>query len=126
MIEQEFKKIEVVTGKERVCLRIEDKDSIFGELNLCWFNEKELGKLIGYLTNAKEELETRRTRLEEIIRNTNFSQLYHEFERKFNKYPVQMSDAEAFGCALREGLIDQDTYDAAEKYYGRLWCYVGD
>ena len=126
MIEQEFKKIKVVTGKELVCLRIEDKDSIFGELNLCWFNEKELGKLIGYLTNAKEELETRRTRLEEIINTTSFSQLYNEFERKFNKYPVQMSDAEAFGCALSEGLIDQDTYDAAEKYYGRLWNYVGD
>ena len=124
MIEQEYKKIKVVTGKEQVCLRIED--SIFGELNLCWFNEKELGKLIGYLTNAKEELETRRTRLEEIIRNTNFSQLYNEFERRFNKYPVQMSDAEAFGCALSAGLIDQDTYDAAQKYYGRLWNYVGD
>ena len=55
-----------------------------------------------------------------------FSEKYEEFERKYNPYPVQMSRAEAFERALDDGLIDQETYSAARKYYGDLWFYVGD
>lgn len=56
----------------------------------------------------------------------NFGKLYVEFERKFNPYPVQMSRAEAFGKALKEGLIDEQTYNEARKYFKNLWFYVGD
>ena len=55
-----------------------------------------------------------------------FSEMYEEFEHKYNPYPVQMSRAEAFARALDDGLIDQETYSAARKYYGSLLFYVGD
>lgn len=56
----------------------------------------------------------------------NFTKMYEEFERKYNKYPVQMGRYEAFGRALQDGLIDQETYNEAREYYGSLWNYVGD
>ena len=126
MIEQEYRTIKVVTSGDRTCLRIEDKDSVTGILNLCWFDEKELGKLIVYLTEAKVKLENRRTRIDKIISNTNFIMLCKEFDEEFNEYPVEMTPSSAFGCALAAGKIDEDTYDAARKYYGRLWNYAGD
>ena len=52
--------------------------------------------------------------------------MYAEFERKYNKYPVQMSRSKAFLCALNDGLIDKQTYEQAREYYGKLWNYVGD
>lgn len=55
-----------------------------------------------------------------------FNEMYLKFERMYNKYPVQMSRAEAFGNALKDGLIDEDTYQKAHEYFGNLWCYVGD
>ena len=130
MIETEFKNISVVTSgiltDDEVCLRIEDNDSCTGILNLCWLNETETVKLITYLQNAKKRLEEKKLRLKELIEKTNFSSLYNEFEQKYNPYPVQMGRYEAFGKALADGLIDEDTYYAAQKYYGRLWNYVGD
>ena len=56
----------------------------------------------------------------------NFNEMYWKFEAKYNPYPVQMSRAEAFGRALEDGLIDQETYSAAHKHFGNLWFYVGD
>ena len=130
MIETEFKTISVVTGRNiidnEICLRIEDNDSFTGILNLCWLNEQETGRLITYLQEAKRKLEKKRLRLDELIAKTNFSALYNEFEKLYNRYPVQMSDCEAFGHALHDGLIDDDVYFAAQKYYGRMWNYVGD
>lgn len=55
-----------------------------------------------------------------------FDKMYREFERKYNIYPVQMSKKEAFRHALKDRLIDEATYQAARKYYGSLWFYVGD
>ena len=55
-----------------------------------------------------------------------FDKMYFEFERKYNDLPVQMSRAEAFGRAKRDGLIDGKTYLEARKYFGNLWFYVGD
>lgn len=55
-----------------------------------------------------------------------FRKMYAEFEAKYNPYPVQMSRAEAFGNAYRDGLIDDETYKAAREHYGNLWFYVGD
>lgn len=31
-----------------------------------------------------------------------------------------------YDYALRHGLITQEQYDAAKRYYGRLWNYAGD
>ena len=126
MIETEYKTIKVVTEKERVCLRIEDKDSVFGELNLCWFTAGETRKLIGYLQDSVKKLEGYEARINELINTTYFDKLYGEFEDKYNPYPVQMSRESAFGHALRDGLITEDLYDAARRYYKRLWDYVGD
>ena len=55
-----------------------------------------------------------------------FDKMYHEFEDKYNPYPVQMSRAEAFRNALDDGLIDEETYKAAHQYFKTLWFYVGD
>ena len=52
--------------------------------------------------------------------------MYKEFERKYNPYPVQMSRADAFSHALKDGLIDEKGYKEAREYYGNLWFYVGD
>jgi len=130
MLEKELKKIQVGTGKkitdDEVYLRIEDQYSITGVLNLCWLNEEETEKLIGYLQESKRRLEEKRIKLKEIISTTDFSKMYIEFESKYNKYPVTMAPYEAFGCAHKDNLIDDDTYYAASKYYGKMWNYVGD
>ena len=55
-----------------------------------------------------------------------YGKMYQEFEKKYNKYPVQMSRSEAFRHALDDGLITKEIYDGARKYYGELWYYVGD
>ena len=54
------------------------------------------------------------------------NEMYKEFEKKYNPYPVQMSRYSAFNCALKDGLIDKEIFDKARKYYGELWTYVGD
>ena len=123
MIETEFQRIEVKTGKDDVCLRIEEKDSY---LNLCWLNGKQLHEMIGLLQEAERRLIEHRVELNLVMSKTNFTKLYNEFENRFNPYPVQMSRAEAFGKARAEGLIDEITYEAAADYYGKLWFYVGD
>ena len=55
-----------------------------------------------------------------------FNEMYWKFESKYNPYPIQMSRAQAFGMALDDGLIDEDTYRMAREYFGKLWNYVGD
>lgn len=55
-----------------------------------------------------------------------FNKMYWEFERRYNHYPIDMSREESFRHAVDEGLIDEETYDAARKYFGSLWDYVGD
>jgi hypothetical protein len=29
-------------------------------------------------------------------------------------------------CGLQKGLVSEELYSMAEKYYGSLWTYVGD
>ena len=129
-IETEYKTITVFIGDgltdDEICLRIEDNDSFTGVLNLCWLKEEEASKLIEYLHAAKRKLKQRRKKIDELKRNTNFNQLYFEFEQKYNHYPIQMCRESAFIHALNDGLIDEDTFYAARDYYGRLWNYVGD
>ena len=55
-----------------------------------------------------------------------YSEMYNEFERKYNPYPVQMSRAEAFRHALNDGLITKEQYKEAAQYFGNLWFYTGD
>lgn len=55
-----------------------------------------------------------------------FNEMYWEFEKKYNPYPVQMSRAEAFGRALKDGLITEEEYNKARAYFKKLWLYVGD
>ena len=61
-----------------------------------------------------------------IIPLSEYNDMYCEFERKYNPYPVQMSREEAFRHALNDGLIDDEVYDRARAYYKELWNYVGD
>ena len=46
------------------------------------------------------------------------NRIYHELE---NKYPGQMSRADAFRKGLNNGDIDQETYDIARELYDDLW-----
>lgn len=55
-----------------------------------------------------------------------WSELYREFEEKYNHCPVQMSRAEAFANAKADGLITDEEYTEARRYYGDLWFYTGD
>jgi hypothetical protein len=55
-----------------------------------------------------------------------WSELYREFEEKYNDCPVQMSRAEAFSKAKVDGLITDEEYTEARRYYGDLWFYTGD
>lgn len=55
-----------------------------------------------------------------------WSELYREFEEKYNHCPVQMSRAEAFANAKADGLITDEEYTEARRYYGDLWSYTGD
>ena len=128
MIDQEFKTISIHCDNqgEELCLRIEDKDSVTGILNLCWLSERETTELIHELIMAKERLATRKSQISEAIRTTNFGKLHAEFDMKYNPYPVEISAAEAFGRARSDGLIDETIYQAARKYYGKRWFYVGD
>lgn len=64
--------------------------------------------------------------VKEALKQLDFDDMYDIFEQKYNPYPCQMARYDAFGHALRDGLIDEETYDMARKYYGSLWNYVGD
>lgn len=55
-----------------------------------------------------------------------WGELYNKFERTYNPYPVQMSRADAFGHARKDGLITDEEYVEARKFYGNLWNYTGD
>ena len=55
-----------------------------------------------------------------------WNELYKKFERMYNPYPVQMSRSEAFCKALDDGLITNEEYNEARKFYGNLWNYTGD
>ena len=64
--------------------------------------------------------------IRDAVAKKDFTQMYNLFEQRYNKYPVQMSRAEAFGKASDEGLITKDILAEAQTFYGNLWFYVGD
>ena len=55
-----------------------------------------------------------------------FDRMYIEFESKYNDLPTYMSRSEAFSRAKADGLIDEETFIEARRYFGKLWFYVGD
>lgn len=55
-----------------------------------------------------------------------WNELYKKFERMYNPYPYQMSRAEAFVRASKDGLITDEEYYEAREFYGNLWNYTGD
>ena len=55
-----------------------------------------------------------------------YLQMYYEFEEKYNTCPCYMSYSAAFGAALANNDIDEDTYHKARKYFGTRWNYTGD
>ena len=71
-------------------------------------------------------LRVRTKELARAIKERDFSKMYDIFEMMYNPYPVQMGRYEAFGKAVNHGLISEEIYIAAHKYYGNLWHYVGD
>lgn len=45
------------------------------------------------------------------------------------EYPITASCSSRrtlWGKGLQAGLVTQDLYDSASKYYGKLWNYAGD
>lgn len=55
-----------------------------------------------------------------------YRELYRQFERKYNKYPVQMAPFEAFRYAKNDGLVTDEEVKEAAKFFGNLWHYTGD
>ena len=127
MIKSEFGKIAInVWEKSGECQLRFLSDFSDHDAYLCTLNEKGIDNLICLLEYAKRKNKEWKETVERIVKTTNFSKLYNEFEERYNKYPVQMSYAEAFGHAYQDGLIDELTYTVAQNYYGKLWNYVGD
>ena len=96
------------------------------ELNILFMKKEEAKKLVNLLNKTIEDMDEHEARIKETISTTNFGKLYKEFEDRYNPYPVQMSRAECFGRARSEGLITDDLYNAARRFYKGLWSYVGD
>lgn len=101
------------------------KPLTFDEIENRYQNMHETKQAILDLIDQRQE-----KRDQDIIRNAvaskDFTQMYNLFEQRYNKYPVQMSRAEAFGKASDEGLITKDILAEAQTFYGNLWFYVGD
>lgn len=89
-------------------------------------DERNLNHMIYNLQKIKDNFKKVKERRKEIMEHTDFRKIYSEMDRKYNPYPVQMTDADAFGHALAEGLIDEETYYAAREWSGKLWNYTGD
>lgn len=94
-----------------------------GETAGAWI-DRNFEKVQVDFEKAREERELEKIR--KAIESQDFSRMYELFEQRYNKYPVEMSRAEAFGKAADEGLISKDILKEASERYGKLWCYVGD
>ena len=116
------KDIEETTGKtvEQI---LDETVMDNGETAGAWI-DRNFEKVQVDFEKAREERELENIR--KAIESQNFSRMYELFEQRYNKYPVEMSRAEAFGKAADEGLISKDILREAQERYGKLWCYVGD
>jgi hypothetical protein len=46
-----------------------------------------------------------------------------------DKYPIEAnycSRCSLWQCGFKDGLVSNELYNAARKYYDRLWNYTGD
>lgn len=106
------------------CLKNMSKPFEIDEIEKRYQNVHDARQAVLDLMEQKEE------QTYDMIRNAvsskDFTQMYNLFEQRYNKYPVQMSRAEAFGKASDEGLITKDILAEAQEFYGNLWFYVGD
>ena len=64
--------------------------------------------------------------VEKAKKDKNFSKLEDLFDEKYNPYPYHPAPATVYGEAIGDGVIDEKLYNAAAKYFGRLWTYSGD
>lgn len=126
MLETEFGKIMIKDFGDEYT-RVEFmSDFSDDDTYLCTLGRKQLNDLIQALNRQKDLIDKRIEKINRLMETTNFSKIYNDMDEKYNKYPVMMTYGTAFGYALSDGIIDQDIYDAAYKYYGKLWNYVGD
>lgn len=127
MIESVFGKIGVSEDDVgyTVILRF---DSQFSEdpTYLATLDERNLDRMIYQLNRIKDSFKRIKERRKQIIFNTDINRIYNDMDQKYNKYPIMMSNADAFGHALADGIIDEETYNAIREYCGKLWNYVGD
>ena len=64
--------------------------------------------------------------VQEAANAKHFSKLETLLNEKYNPYPYHPAPADPYGHGFSNGEIDEKTYKAAQKYYGRLWNYSGD
>lgn len=102
----------------------EKADAYAGAMNELKLNEKMVQEMRDLMEQHLEEQAYDMIR--DAVMRKDFTQMYNLFEQRYNKYPVQMSRAEAFGKASDEGLITKDILAEAQTFYGNLWFYVGD
>ena len=134
MIEREPGKIQVKWGDMSFNAKYYDPEIYIrwisgfddDELNILFMKKEQAKNLIRLLQQTIQDMEEYEKRIQQIMKETDFTSLYQHFEEKYNPYPVQMSREEAFAKALRDGLIEPEVYDAAKRYYKGLWNYVGD
>ena len=93
---------------------------------LTTLDERNLDRMIYQLSRIKDSFKRIKERRKQIIYNTDINRIYNDMDQKYNKYPIMMSNADAFGHALADGIIDEETYNAIREYCGKLWNYVGD
>ena len=93
---------------------------------LATIDERNLDRMIYHLEKIRDNFKKIKERRQKIRETVDFRKIYWEMDRKYNPYPVQMTDAEAFGHALSDGIIDKETYIVARERSGRLWNYTGD
>ena len=96
------------------------------DLILTTLDEINLKRLINELNDHLKEIKKIKEKRKEIIEHTNFNEIYDEMDLKYNPCPFQMTYATAFDHALHDGIINEETYWAAQEYYGDLWTYGGD
>lgn len=127
MITTEFGKINVKESVVDYSTRLEFiSDSEEDSTYLVTLDQKNLEQMIHILTDINNRFKKQKERRKELMTTTNFTKIYSDMEQKHHPYPTQMARSDAFGHALADGIIDEETYLAAREYYGKLWNYVGD
>lgn len=92
-------------------------------------NRKEEQRIVDNLNKIREDRLQNGEWLKDVqeaAKIKNFSQLETLLNEKYNPYPYHPAPSDPYGQGYHEGVIDEKTYKAAQKYYDRLWNYSGD